>query len=261
MKINAMLLLGAALSLSVPSTTLAAPVAPRAPTPPSMRGAPTPPAPVAPRAPRVVWAGDHGPRLGTQVTFMSSELRDFFGAPEDAGILVQRVEPDSAAADAKVKVGDVLIEIDGHRIERASDVREALAERGADQIEVVVIRKGKRKVLRATIAAGSPRTFVMPQIPEIELPPEVERMMTQEQRETLERELDRAREQLREVERQLQQLSGEDEARPAETKKKTKTKAKKKIKAKDDAGKRKTKAKAKSTKRIGRKARGEPSAD
>lgn len=211
-------------------------VAPAPPSPPVVLAAathPAPPiAPVPPVAavhpeghPRVLWAtGGDEPRLGTQVSSMSPELRDFFGAPSDAGILVQRVEPGSAAEAAKVKVGDVLVSLGGHPITRASDVREALAARDADEVEVVVIRKGKRKTLRASLprTGGSPRASgpggpgmpampsmppmpTFPEIPPIELPPEVQQHLDPQQREAIERELSEARERLREAERQLQQ--------------------------------------------------------
>lgn len=199
------------------------PKAPRAPAPPHPPArphavAPAPPAPPAP--PDVadvadVWTistGEPRARLGTQVSAMTGELRTFFGAPQDAGLLVQHIEPGSAAEAAKVAVGDVLVEVDGQRIERVSDVREALADRSkGDAVDVVVVRKKKRKTLKATLtAANGPTAFTMPAMPELdfELPPEALRLLSPQAQRELERELERAREQLHEVERELRSIEG-----------------------------------------------------
>lgn len=219
------LLLGLLLSMSAP----AAPRAPQAPAPPRAPRAPrfvapAPPAPPAwPHGPAVVWSMGHGgshsrARLGTQVSSMTSELRTFFGAPEDAGLLVQKVEPGSAAAAASVQVGDVLVEVDGQRIERVSDVRDALADRAkGDVVQVVVVRKKKRKTLQATLTADAgPTAMAMPPLQDFELrlPPEARRFLDAETQAEIQRELERAREQLREVERQLEQLEGPGAAAP-----------------------------------------------
>lgn len=195
-----------------------APVAPEPPEPPHgppgfAPQAPTPPEP--PGAPTMGWAMHMGPpraRLGTQVSTMTSELRTFFGAPEDAGLLVQHVEPGSAAEAAKVKVGDVLLEVDGQRIVNVSDVRDALADRSkGDVVDVVVIRGKKRKTVKATLTTeAGPVAFSFPPGLDhgFEIPPEARRFMSPEAQADLERELDQVREELREVERRLGELDG-----------------------------------------------------
>jgi membrane-associated protease RseP (regulator of RpoE activity) len=152
-------------------------------------------------------------RLGTQVSTMTSALRTFFGAPEDAGLLVQHVEPGSAAEAAKVQVGDVLLEVDGQRIVHAADVRDALADRRkGDVVDVVVVRGKQRKTLKATLTTevDGPAVLAIPSMPELhfELPPAARRLMDPEAQQQLERELDGVREQLRAVERELEALRG-----------------------------------------------------
>lgn len=94
-------------------------------------------------------------RLGAQVTDMTEELRGFFGAPKDAGILVSKVKPDSPAAKAGVRVGDVIVKVGGQRIEHAWDVLSATAgKKKGDRVELVVIRKKHRKTLTATLDEG-----------------------------------------------------------------------------------------------------------
>lgn len=91
-------------------------------------------------------------RLGAQVTDMTEELRDFFGAPRDAGILVGKVVADSPAAKAGVRVGDVIIEVDGKRIDHAWDVLTATAgKKKGDRVDLVVVRGKRRVELAATL--------------------------------------------------------------------------------------------------------------
>ncbi|MCA9705783.1 MAG: PDZ domain-containing protein [Myxococcales bacterium] len=205
--------------------------------------------PLAPLAPpRFTWGmatDGFGPRLGTRVSDMTPELRAFFGAPDDAGLLVQGIEPGSAAQSAKIQVGDVLVTVDGEPIARVTDVRRALADHGAgDAVEVEVVRKKKRKTLRVTLTddgrssswppgSGSDFDFDF----DFELPPEAERHLDPQTREHVQRQLEHAREQLRAVERTLEALEGSS---PSSTDGKTKPKGKAKPK-----GKTKPKGKAK----------------
>ncbi len=91
-------------------------------------------------------------RLGAQVMDLTDDLRDFFGAPKDAGILVSKVTPDSPAAKAGVRVGDVIVEVAGQPIDGPWQVITALADKNqGDQVSVVVIRAKKRVKLSATL--------------------------------------------------------------------------------------------------------------
>jgi membrane-associated protease RseP (regulator of RpoE activity) len=95
-------------------------------------------------------------RLGAQVTDMTEELRDFFGAPKSAGILVSKVIKDSPAAKAGVRVGDVIVEVAGKPIGHSWDVIEATAgKKKGDRVEVVIVRKKRRVKLTATLEDDS----------------------------------------------------------------------------------------------------------
>ncbi len=91
-------------------------------------------------------------RLGFAAIEISPELRAHFGAPSDAGILVDKVRPDSPAAKAGLKPGDVVIEADASRTTTASEILDALGDRKkGDKVPLVVIRSGKRTTLTATL--------------------------------------------------------------------------------------------------------------
>jgi len=104
--------------------------------------------------------GMSGPRLGVQVTTMTEELRQWFGAQPDAGVLIGKVERDSAAGQAGVRVGDVLVSVATQKIEDASDVRRALTEqKEGDLVEVTVVRDKRPLVLSARVPKAEKPTY------------------------------------------------------------------------------------------------------
>ena len=96
-------------------------------------------------------------QLGVAAIEISPELRAHFGAPSDRGVLVDRVEPGSAAEHAGIQVGDLVLEVAGQPTSSARDVRAALrAHAKGDRVGVVVLRDGKRLELTATLDAAPP---------------------------------------------------------------------------------------------------------
>lgn len=134
-----------------PAPAVAA-VPPTPPVPPRMIAAFAPPDPST--GPSFFSPGQG--RLGAHVSDMTPELRGFFGAPPETGILVQKVVGGSAAEDAGLAVGDVIVEVDGDDVADLGDVMKALAHRGkGDRVELIVIRDRKPRTLVATMPDGS----------------------------------------------------------------------------------------------------------
>jgi hypothetical protein len=95
-----------------------------------------------------------GGRLGAQVQPMTPELRRYFGAPDDAGVLVGGVDPDAPAAKV-LRAGDVIVEVEGKAVDAPHDVLSALAGKGeGDEATVVVVRDKKKVTLKTKLAAG-----------------------------------------------------------------------------------------------------------
>ena len=62
-------------------------------------------------------------RLGLRAVSMTEQLREYFGADADEGVLVSSVDEGSAAADADLRAGDVVIVIDGRTVDEPADLR------------------------------------------------------------------------------------------------------------------------------------------
>ena len=94
------------------------------------------------------------PRLGIRVDSMTDQLREFFGVDQDEGVLVAEVEEDSAAADASLRAGDVIIEFDGRNVDSPGDLtRRSL--RNHDTVTVTVVRDKACQDLTIDVPASS----------------------------------------------------------------------------------------------------------
>ena len=98
--------------------------------------------------------------LGVVVMGMTRDLRQFFGAPPDRGVIVAHVEQNSPAARAGVQVGDILMRVSGQKIQSTDDVISALAAQPTGRARLDVIRQGRR--LRIDAMIQPPRTEQRP---------------------------------------------------------------------------------------------------
>jgi S1-C subfamily serine protease len=93
------------------------------------------------------------------VMSLTPELRTHFGAPDDRGVLVAHVEPGTPAAAAGLAVGDVIVNVQGQKIDAASDVLAALASLGKGQhAKIDLVRDGKSRSLEATLTTDASRS-------------------------------------------------------------------------------------------------------
>ena len=105
----------------------------------------------------VVWDSEGTPVrrgfLGVGLTELTSELREHFGAPGDAGVMVSNVEEGSPADKAGIKVGDIIASVDGKDVKSSWDIRAQVRElKEGEQVPMTVYRDGKAQNLSATIA-------------------------------------------------------------------------------------------------------------
>jgi predicted metalloprotease with PDZ domain len=99
--------------------------------------------------------------LGVSLVDLTDELREHFGAPKDTGVLVSSVEDGSPAEKAGIRVGDIIVGIDGKDVESSRDLRRSLREKKeGDTVRVEVMRGRARQTLVTTVVEREgPRVF------------------------------------------------------------------------------------------------------
>lgn len=98
---------------------------------------------------------DHrsGAWLGVQMQSVDDEIADGFKLPVKSGAIINEVLEDSPADEAGLKDDDIVISIDGTKIETADDLTEYIQEHSAgDVVAIKVLRDGKELELKATLA-------------------------------------------------------------------------------------------------------------
>jgi len=120
----------------------------------------------------LIIAGEHDPPLafgrllhpraylGVQMIEITVELREHFGAPSDAGVLISAIEPDSPAATAGIMVGDVLTTIDGETVARNGQVIRKIGSHETDETVTLEIVRDRRSVSLAATLDERPRARV-----------------------------------------------------------------------------------------------------
>lgn len=118
-----------------------------------------------------------GPRavIGVRAVDITPELREQYGAPKDAGILVGSVEDGGPADKAGVKVGDVIVSVDGDDVDSSGDLRQALRDKkNGDSVRLDVVRGRKHQTLVANVNV---REREVPGRATVIAPPELQRRL------------------------------------------------------------------------------------
>jgi serine protease Do len=95
-------------------------------------------------------------RLGVQLNELTPELAQYFGA-KDGGVLVSRVTPDSPAAKAGLKAGDVITSVDGDRVRDTDDLVDELRDKDGE-VTIGIVRDKNETNVKATLEEVRTRT-------------------------------------------------------------------------------------------------------
>ena len=86
--------------------------------------------------------------LGVIISDLSEDVAEQLGLDIDKGALIQEVSPDSAAEDAGLEPGDVIVKVDGKDIESVNDLRNAIGlKRSGERVKIAIIRNN-REILK-----------------------------------------------------------------------------------------------------------------
>jgi serine protease Do len=110
-------------------------------------------APTAIRAANVPTAG----YLGVMLQDVSAEMAKALKLPEEAGVEVTRLDPNSPAALAGIKVDDVVMQYNGQRVESQDQFKRMVRETPAGrEVSLQIYRNGAFQIIKAKLAPVPP---------------------------------------------------------------------------------------------------------
>ena len=96
------------------------------------------------------------PVLGINAEDLTSQLGSYFGAPNNAGVLVREVRLGTPADKAGLKAGDVITKVEGKEVRTLADLRAQLREKSNQaSVNMSVLRKGSE--VAVTVPIEKPR--------------------------------------------------------------------------------------------------------
>lgn len=92
-------------------------------------------------------------RLGVIIQDLTPDLAEAFELDkQQRGVLIAEVQEDSAADEAGLKAGDVVISLDGKSVESSAKLRNEIGlRRIGDNLKITVLRDGRTKVIKAEV--------------------------------------------------------------------------------------------------------------
>ncbi|HVF29599.1 MAG TPA: PDZ domain-containing protein [Pyrinomonadaceae bacterium] len=101
----------------------------------------------APGEPFAFAFGSHR-RIGANVTTLSKQLSEHFGVA--SGVMIDEVLPDTPAAKAGLKAGDIIVEVDGKEVKSEMDLSRGIQGKKEGHITLTIVRDRNRQTVRVT---------------------------------------------------------------------------------------------------------------
>jgi serine protease Do len=101
-----------------------------------------------------------GGRIGVKVQDLSEQLGEYFGVKDGEGALITEALEDGPAYKAGLRGGDVIVEVDGVKIEDVDELRDEISDKDeGDQAEIKVIRDRQPKKFTVEVEKGEEWSF------------------------------------------------------------------------------------------------------
>ncbi|MGQ9801135.1 MAG: PDZ domain-containing protein [Candidatus Saccharicenans sp.] len=98
--------------------------------------------------------------IGVYLEQLNLELSRYFGVTEGRGLLVARVNPDSPAEKAGLKVGDVILNADGRRVETLEALTDLIQKKKkGEKISLEILRDKKKMKIEVEVAEEQRRNW------------------------------------------------------------------------------------------------------
>jgi serine protease Do len=109
------------------------------------------PRPLVPTAPE--WSFETRKFIGVYCGELNRELAEHFGVKEGTGLIVSKLTEGGPAEKAKLKVGDVIIMVDGKRVESANDLIDLVqAKEKGTKIKLEILRDKKAMTIEVEVS-------------------------------------------------------------------------------------------------------------
>jgi len=96
-----------------------------------------------PRVDTSLWFNWSKPKLGVELVETTVELREHLGGGDDEGVLVSKVLEGTPAERGGIRVGDLILSVDGESVSSVDELRAALADKQGESFPVRVAREGR----------------------------------------------------------------------------------------------------------------------
>jgi len=95
--------------------------------------------------------------LGVQIQPVSQEIADSLGLKTASGAMIDEAQPDTPAAAAGLKAGDVITKINGKDVKDAADLtRDVGALAPGEKVELTIVRDGAEQNVNLTLGSSKP---------------------------------------------------------------------------------------------------------
>ena len=90
--------------------------------------------------------------LGVMISNIDASKAKLYGI--DHGVLINKVEPHTAASKAGLKPGDIIVAVDGEKVDNAGELRDKIAFKGAGaEVSLTIYRNGKFIKIKTKLGA------------------------------------------------------------------------------------------------------------
>ena len=99
--------------------------------------------------------------LGVSIADINPEVAEALNSPVNAGALITRVEPGSAAEDAGLKVDDIIVGVNDKKISGAAELRNTIGlMRSGDEVEIEYFRDNDKRKASTSLGQQRPAATV-----------------------------------------------------------------------------------------------------
>jgi len=90
--------------------------------------------------------------LGVSIQTIDTESAKALGAEVESGALVSAIEPGSAAEDAGLRVDDIIVSVNGKKIDNSRELANAIGLKGSGEtVDIEYVRDGRNREVQATL--------------------------------------------------------------------------------------------------------------